>query len=123
MATVLQAAVRSTTRVIHPRVARVGVEPTESPGLSRVALPVCVPCRPFHFSAPGGIRTRDLLADNEASTPGCSTKALLMAQEGLEPSASLVLSESGLPIAYRAGNVAPIDPVPGVGVEPTGTRV
>ena len=27
-----------------------------------------------------------------------------MAQEGLEPSASLVLSESGLPIAYRAAN-------------------
>ena len=25
-----------------------------------------------------------------------------MAQEGLEPSASLVLSESGLPVAYRA---------------------
>jgi hypothetical protein len=46
------------------------------PGLSRAALPVCVPCRLSHFfSAPGGIRTRDLLADNEASTPGCSTKA------------------------------------------------
>src|SRR3954464_5290140 len=27
-----------------------------------------------------------------------------MAQEGLEPSASLVLGESGLPFAYRAGN-------------------
>ena len=27
-----------------------------------------------------------------------------MAQEGVEPSASLVLGESGLPIAYRAGN-------------------
>ena len=27
-----------------------------------------------------------------------------MAQEGVEPSASLVLSESGLPIAYRADN-------------------
>ena len=26
-----------------------------------------------------------------------------MAQEGVEPSASLVLSEGGLPIAYRAG--------------------
>jgi hypothetical protein len=46
-----------------------------------------------------------------------------MAQEGLEPSASLVLGESGLPIAYRVENVAPIDPVPGVGVEPTSTRV
>ena len=27
-----------------------------------------------------------------------------MAQEGFEPSASLVLSESGLPVAYRAKN-------------------
>src|SRR4051795_10846899 len=36
-----------------------------------------------------------------------------MAQEGLEPLASLVLSESGLPIAYRAENVAPITQYPG----------
>src|SRR3954449_2254726 len=34
-----------------------------------------------------------------------------MAQEGFEPSASLVLSESGLPVAYRAR-------VPGTGIEP-----
>src|SRR6516165_5768732 len=113
MATVFQAAVRSTTREIQPRVARVGVEPTGPPGLSRVALPVCVPCRPSHSSAPGGIRTRDLLADNEASTPDCSTKAFRMAQEGVEPSASLVLSESGLPIAYRAEILAPVNQYPG----------
>jgi hypothetical protein len=39
-----------------------------------------------------------------ASTPGCSARASSgrMAQEGFEPSASLVLSESGLPVAYRA---------------------
>jgi hypothetical protein len=36
-----------------------------------------------------------------------------MAQEGLEPSASLVLSESGLPIAYRAENVVPMTQYPG----------
>ena len=36
-----------------------------------------------------------------------------MAQEGLEPSASLVLGESGLPIAYRAENVAPMTQYPG----------
>ena len=36
-----------------------------------------------------------------------------MAQEGFEPSASLVLSESGLPVAYRA-KIA----VPGAGIEP-----
>src|SRR3954469_14603436 len=106
MATALQAAVRNTTRAIQPRVARVGVEPTESPGLSRAALPVCVPCHPSHSSAPGEIRTRDLLGDNEASTPGCSTKAWQVTQEGVEPSASLVLSESGLPIAYRAANTS-----------------
>src|SRR4029077_1063533 len=34
-----------------------------------------------------------------------------MAQEGFEPSASLVLSESGLPVAYRAR-------IPGAGIEP-----
>ena len=36
-----------------------------------------------------------------------------MAQVGVEPTASLVLSEGGLPIAYQAV------PVPGAGVEPT----
>src|SRR3954471_6143016 len=36
-----------------------------------------------------------------------------MAQEGLEPSASLVLGESGLPIAYRADNVVPVTQYPG----------
>src|SRR4051812_3167629 len=36
-----------------------------------------------------------------------------MAQEGLEPSASLVLSESGLPIAYRAENVPLMTQYPG----------
>jgi hypothetical protein len=46
-----------------------------------------------------------------------------MAQEGVEPSASLVLSESGLPIAYRAANTYTHAPVPRVGFEPTGARV
>src|SRR6516165_3695410 len=53
-----------------------------------------------------------------------------MAQEGFEPSASLVLSESGLPVAYRAKMAAnshknlqkplhtAIDPFPGAGIEP-----
>ncbi len=49
MATGLQSAVRSTTREMHSPVARMGVEPTESPGLSRAALPVCVPCRRSHL--------------------------------------------------------------------------
>ena len=46
-----------------------------------------------------------------------------MAQEGLEPSASLVLSESGLPIANRAANTCTHGPVPRVRVELTGARV
>ena len=36
-----------------------------------------------------------------ASTPGSSTR-MSVAQEGIEPSASLGLSEGGLPVAYRA---------------------
>ena len=36
-----------------------------------------------------------------------------MAQEGVEPSASLVLSESGLQVAYRAEILAPMTEYPG----------
>ena len=99
--------------VIPPRVARVGVEPTGPPGLSRVALPVCVPCRPSHFSAPGGIRTRDLLADNEASTPGCSAGAI--AQDsgpgGSRTLRHLLLRQAALPVC-----------LPGRGVSRGGSR-
>ena len=47
----------------------------------------------------------------------------LVAQVGVEPTASLVLSESGRPIAYRATLRHRVvkDQVPGVGVEPTRT--
>jgi hypothetical protein len=103
----------------HPRSNGTGGIRTLKHGdLSSAALPVGVPCR--RISAPEGIRTPDLLADNEASTPGCSTRAFTerMAQEGFEPSASLVLSESGLPVAYRAL----IALMPEVGFEPTITR-
>ena len=74
-------------------------------GLSLAALPVCVP---RHVeSALDGIWTRDLLRDRQASTPGCSTRAcsrvhVQVAQVGVEPTASLVLSQGGLPVAYRA---------------------
>src|SRR5439155_25723215 len=49
-----------------------------------------------------------------------------MAQVGVEPTASLVLSESGLPVAYRAMRDCrvvkePTQQVPGVGFEPTRT--
>ena len=54
-------------------------------------------------SALDGIRTRDLLRDGQASTPGCSARAcMLVAQAGFEPAASSVLSRGGLPVAYRA---------------------
>jgi hypothetical protein len=93
----------------HPEdepVAREGVEPTDHQGLSLAALPVCVSCRNngrCTSSAPDGIRTHGLHLDRVASTPGCSARAFSrLAQEGFEPSASLVLSESGLPVAYRA---------------------
>src|SRR3954447_4328518 len=126
MATVLQAAVRSTTRVIHPGVARVGVEPTESPGLSRAALPVCVPCRLLERSTERDHGESNPERRMDSATCCRYTMAPFspeLAQEGFEPSASLVLSESGLPIAYRAAYTCTHDPVPGVGVEPTGTRV
>ena len=42
-----------------------------------------------------------------------------MAQVGVEPTASLVLSQGGLPIAYRAV----LTDVPKAGVEPANTRV
>ena len=41
-----------------------------------------------------------------------------MAQVGLEPTASLVLGQGGLPIAYRAV----LTDVPKAGVEPANTR-
>ena len=40
-----------------------------------------------------------------------------LAQEGFEPSASLVLSESGLPVAYRA-----FYSIPGAGIEPAASK-
>ena len=62
---------------------------------------------PFVQSALDGIWTRDLLRDRQASTPGCSTRAcsFTVAQVGVEPTASLVLSQGGLPVAYRAAVV------------------
>ncbi len=104
-------------------------------GLSLAALPICVPCHASYSALPDGllfalgrfpgmsssaldgIWTRDLLRDRQASTPGCSTRASVkVAQVGVEPTASLVLSQGGLPVAYRAA-------VPRAGVEPANARV
>ena len=98
MATGLQAAVRNTTREIHPRVARVGVEPTESPGLSLAALPVCVPCRPRTPAPPAGFEPATSSVTEWRALQAAPRRRDPMAQEGFEPSASLVLSESGLPL-------------------------
>src|SRR4051812_37068564 len=99
MATVLQAAVRSTTRVIHPGVARVGVEPTEPPGLSRAALPVCVPCRLLERSTERDHGESNPERRMDSATCCRYTMAPFspeLAREGFEPAASLVLT--GYPV-------------------------
>ena len=75
-------------------------------GLSFVAVPVCVPCCDAP-SGDDGIRTRA----NRSTI--CRAQPLTLrhpvapavAQVGFEPTASLVLSQGGLPIAYRASCV------------------
>ena len=50
-----------------------------------------------------GIWTHGLLRDRQASTPLLREDVMLsVTQVGVEPTASLVLSQGGLPIAYRA---------------------
>ena len=114
----------------HPEnhsLARVGVEPTDQQVLSLLALPVCVPCR--HSSAPMGFepatsrwdlnplistltsRWRALRAPAPQVALPVAYRAWL--EGGIRTlSISVVLSESGLPVAYRA------KPVPGAGIEP-----
>ncbi len=76
------------TSVKRKQIARVGIEPTDGhQGLSLAALPVCVPCCTACVS-----RSLDV----------SEHKTQAVAQVGVEPTASLVLSEGGLPIAYRA---------------------
>jgi hypothetical protein len=76
-------------------VARVGIEPTvDHQGLSLAALPVCVPCRrasPMGFEPMFSTLTgwRALQAAPRGQDP--------VAQVGVEPTASLVLSEGGRP--------------------------
>src|SRR5579864_1006504 len=74
-------------------VAWVGVEPTnDHQALDLAALPVCVPRRRRSGLASLGFR-------DEAGR-----FVYPVAQEGVEPSASLGLSKGGLPVAYRAGS-------------------
>ncbi len=86
------------------------------------ALPACVPCHSLDQQAPlAGFEPATFSLTRRRARPDCSTEACLrtlaarrqrrsspfatVAQEGFEPSASLVLSESGLPVAYRAISV------------------
>ena len=94
------------------QLARVGFEPTASPGLSRSGRPIAY----LAVSTLDGIRTHALHLERVTTTPDWSARARLvflvpfartpdsspLAQVGVEPTASLVLSESGLPVAYRA---------------------
>lgn len=68
-----------------------------------------------------GSRSRDVIVhragDFHSFNPSCDAKE--KARVGVEPTASLVLSQSGLPIAYRA--MFPL--MPKAGVEPADARV
>lgn len=71
--------------------------PQRREGLSFAALPICVPRREGER-----LETRGL---SMALASGLSP-LVSMAQVGVEPTASLVLSQGGLPIAYRAKGIA-----------------
>lgn len=84
-------------------------------GLSLAALPICVPRRILQ-ERDHGESNPELRIDNArccrytmapyspilGDSPRASLHISTLAREGFEPSASLVLSESGLPVAYRA---------------------
>ena len=73
-------------------------------------MPVCVPCQQ---ASPMGFEPTISTVTGWRALQAAPRGQSSVAQVGVEPTASLVLSEGGLPIAYRA------DPVPGAGVEPT----
>src|ERR1700704_2774451 len=80
--------------------ARVGIEPTDDhQGLSLAALPVCVPCQQ---ASPMGFEPMTSTVTGWRALQAAPRGQLPVAQVGVEPTASLVLSEGGLPIAYRA---------------------
>ena len=83
---------------------RAGVEPAQRSRALYRRLGSPIPCR--HVSALGGIRTRDLRFEKATTTP-LVRQGVRMAQVRFELTASLVLSESGLPVAYRADSRVP----------------
>jgi hypothetical protein len=81
-------------------VARVGIEPTDDhQGLSLAALPVCVPC--WQTSSMGFEPMASTVTEWRALRTAPRGQ-VSVAQVGVEPTASLVLREGGLPFAYRA---------------------
>ena len=97
--------------------APVGVEPADHEGLSFAALPVCVPRRIHPAPSTGFEPVFSCVTGRRALLAAPRGHNLLqVAQVGVEPTASLVLSQGGLPIAYRAA-------VPRAGVEPANARV
>ena len=76
------------------------LNPQNHRGLSSAAFPIAYRA----LQRPRWDLNPRLHRDRVASIPGCSarTYSSSIAQVGLEPTASLVLSQGGLPIAYRA---------------------
>ena len=100
-AAALQAVRLASAQPTHvPSIARVGIEPTDiHQGLSLAALPVCVPCQQ---ASPMGFEPMISTLTGWRALQAAPRGRILMAQAGFEPTASLVLSEGGLPIAYWA---------------------
>ena len=115
MATALQAAVRSTA--LPRNCGTSGSRTHRSPRfeLGRFAGLRTVLSFLTHSAPPMGFEPTISTLTGWRAQPDCSARALFLrfrisdfvlhqvvAQEGFEPSASLVLSKSGLPVAYRA---------------------
>src|SRR5206468_4976917 len=85
-------------------VARVGVEPTGREGLSFAALPVCVPryLRLIKKASPIGFEPTISTVTGWRALLAALRGPVSVAQVGVEPTAALVLSQGGLPVAYRA---------------------
>jgi hypothetical protein len=79
------------------RVPGVGVEPTPA-GSEPAVLPLDDP----GMEQPIGVSIPSLRRERPVTSPDVERAVCRVAQVGVEPTASLVLSEGGLPVAYRA---------------------
>ena len=106
-------------RRIFRSMAQAGFEPAVHQGLSLAALPDSVPCLHFKASPAGFEPAISTVTGSRALQAAPRGRWFVsVAQVGLEPTASLVLSQGGLPIAYRAM----FQPMPKAGFEPADTR-